>query len=300
MTTDPIPHLETFARAAELSSFTGAAQALGLTQAAVSQRIHALEKDLGTALFRRQGGHVLLSEAGQRLYTFAQQILLLHQEARAAVTGEKPATVGELTLAASSVPGEHYLPGLLAAFREKYPHIQVRAAVIDSSAVLQQVEQGQVNLGLVGGKNDSDHLTFRAFARDRLLLVVPPGHAWARRKRVSLDEFCRQPLVLREPGSGSRWCLERALVQAGKSAKHLSIALELGSNEGIKSAVERGVGVAVLSEQAVARELEAGELHGITVTGLNLERDMFLVWDRRRAMPIPARLFLDSVGPVAN
>ena len=101
------------------------------------------------------------------------------------------------------------------AFTRNIPHVQVRAAVIDSLAVLHQVEQGQVNLGLVGGKQDSDHLVFRPFARDRLVLVVPVGHAWNKRKRVSLDEFCRQPLVLREAGSGSRWCLERGADAGG-------------------------------------------------------------------------------------
>src|SRR5262245_26895472 len=98
MADDQIPHLETFAKAAELSSFTAAARELGLTQAAVSQRIQALEKYLGEALFRRQAGHVLLTEAGHRLYPYVQRIFSLHQEARASVTGCKPPLVGELSL----------------------------------------------------------------------------------------------------------------------------------------------------------------------------------------------------------
>src|SRR5262245_4256316 len=123
MEPDQLPHLETFARAAELSSFTAAAGALGLTQAAVSQRIRALEQSVGQSLFRRRGGRVQLTEAGRRLYPFAQRILLLHQEARQEVTGKKVPVAGELSLAASSVPGEHLLPGLLATFHRKYPHI---------------------------------------------------------------------------------------------------------------------------------------------------------------------------------
>jgi DNA-binding transcriptional LysR family regulator len=292
-----LPHLETFAKAAELSSFTAAARALGLTQAAVSQRVGALEGALGVPLFRRQGGRVLLTEAGRRLYAFAERILALHREARADVTGRKEPLAGELSLAASSVPGEHLLPGLLTAFRQRHPHVQVRATVTDSQAVLDHVEQGRAHLGLVGRRPGGPPLESRCFACDRLALVVPASHAWARRRRVSLEQVCKQPLILREAGSGSRWCLEQALSRAGKSLRDVRVALELGSNEAIKEAVLRGLGLAVLSTQAVHNEADAGRLRTLDVAGLPLERGMFVVWDRRRVLPAPARLFLDLLGP---
>src|SRR5690349_17384515 len=138
MPADQLPHLETFARAAELSSFTAAARALGLTQAAVSQRVQALEQALRVPLFRRQGGRVLPTEAGQRLYPYAQRILALHREARQEVTGQKAPLVGDLSLAASSIPGEHLLPAILSAFGQRYPFVQVRVTVTDSATVLGQ------------------------------------------------------------------------------------------------------------------------------------------------------------------
>jgi DNA-binding transcriptional LysR family regulator len=296
METDQLPHLETFVKAAELSSFTAAARVLGLTQAAVSQRIAGLEEVLKGPLFQRQGGHVLLTEAGHRLYAFAQRILALHREATQDITGRKAPLTGELTLAASSVPGEHLLPDLLAQFQERYPHIQVKATVTDSQQVLQEVEQGHVHLGLVGGKRDSAHLEFRGFATDELVLIVPPKHSFATRKRVTLSQFAAEPLIVREVGSGSRSCLEQALTQAGKSLHELRITLELGSNEAIKEAVLRGMGVAVLSSRTVQKEVESGKLHTLAITGLTLKRDMFVVWDRRRVLPIPARFFLDLLG----
>src|SRR5262245_35182829 len=205
-----LPHLETFAKAAELSCFTAAARALRLTQAAVSQRVQALEQALGVPLFRRQGGRVLLTEVGQRLYPYAERILLLHEEARQAVTGKKAPVAGDLSLAASSIPGEHLLPAMLAGFRRRYPHVRVRVTVSDSSAVLNQVEHGQAHLGLVGRKDSNPHLEFRSFACDELVLVVPAKHPLGRRRRISVEELCQQPLILREVGSGSRWCLEQA------------------------------------------------------------------------------------------
>lgn len=287
-----LPHLETFSIAAELNSFTAAAQQLGLTQAAVSQRIHALEQSLGTALFDRKAGRILLTDAGQRLYVYAQQILALHREAREAITGRKSPIVGDLLLAASSIPGEHLLPGFVSVYTRQYPGIRVRATVLDSQAVLDQIEQGKVHLGLVGRKSDATHLKFQAFAEDEMLLVVPADHRWKRLKRISFKQLTELPLILREPGSGSRGCLEQALSTAGRSLSQLQTGLELGSNESIKAAVSQGLGGAILSQLAVRKELEAGQLHALRIEGLKLERKMYAVWDRRRALPAPARMFL--------
>jgi LysR family transcriptional regulator, low CO2-responsive transcriptional regulator len=295
MQPDQLPYLETFAKAAELNSFTAAARSMGLTQAAVSQRIQALEQALKRPLFQRQGGHVLLTEAGHRLYDFAQRILMLHREAIEEITGKTTSLSGELTLAASSVPGEHLLPDLLSAFQESYPHVQVRASVTDSQLVMAQVEQGQVHLGLVGGKKDGPHLEFRSLGSDPLALVVSAKHPLSGRKRISLGQLVEQPLILREAGSGSRWCLEQALTAAGRSLRDLRVSLELGSNEAIKEALQRGSAAAVLSIRAVRKDIDAGDLFPVQITGLTLARELFVTWDRRRVLPIPARRFLDML-----
>jgi DNA-binding transcriptional LysR family regulator len=287
-----LPYLATFSKAAELSSFTGAAKALRLTQASVSQRIQALEKSLNTSMFKRQGGRVLLTEAGQKLYDYAERILDLHREARREITGHVAPLGGELSLAASSIPGEHLLPSLLSQFGQKHPHIRVRAAVSDSMGVMAQVERGEVSLGLVGRKTDNPHLDFRYLASDRMMLVVPPGHALSGRKNVSVKQLPRHPLILRETGSGLRHCFEKSLDKAGLSLADLRVALELGSNEAIKEAVLRGVGVAILSTYAVQKELRAGQLHALHVSDLHCDRDMYIVQDRRRVLHLPARLFL--------
>ena len=287
-----LPYLATFSKAAELSSFTGAAKALRLTQASVSQRIQALEKSLNTSMFKRQGGRVLLTEAGQKLYDYAERILDLHREARREITGHVAPLGGELSLAASSIPGEHLLPSLLSQFGQKHPHIRVRAAVSDSMGVMAQVERGEVSLGLVGRKTDNPHLDFRYLASDRMMLVVPPGHALSGRKKVSVKHLPRHALILRETGSGLRHCFEKALDKAGLSVADLRVALELGSNEAIKEALLQGVGVAILSTYAVQKELRAGQLHALQVSDLHCDRDMYIVQDRRRVLPLPARLFL--------
>jgi LysR family transcriptional regulator, low CO2-responsive transcriptional regulator len=288
-----LPYLVTFSKAAELSNFSGAAKALRLSQAAVSQRIQALEKTLGKSLFKRRGGRVLLTGAGQKLYEYAQRILDLHRETRREVTGHQAPLSGELLLGASSVPGEYLLPALLSIFGQKHPHVRVRASVSDSMSVMAQVERGEVSVGLVGKKAGNPHLEFRYLASDRMVLIVPPGHALSRRKKVSVKQLSRHAVILRETGSGLRDCFEKSLERAGRSLANLQVALELGSNEGIKEAVLRGVGAAVLSTYAVQKELRAGTLLALEISDLRCDREMFIVQDNRRVLPFPARLFLD-------
>jgi DNA-binding transcriptional LysR family regulator len=289
----PLPYLETFAKVAELSSFTAAAKELGLTQAAVSQRIQSLEQALRTAVFDRHGGGTLLTDAGRRLLPFAQQILALHREAVGEITGRPLTLTGDLSLAASSIPGEHLLPAMLAEFGRQHPAIHVRVSVTDSRAAAQAVTSGEAHLGLVGDKIDGPHLELRPFATDEMLVITPPRHAWAKRQRVALERMAAEPLILREPGSGSRRCLEQALAAAGKTLAEFRIALELGSNEAIKESVRRGLGVSVISGHAVEKELQSGQLHAVRITDLPLRRELYLVRDTRRALPTTAVAFLE-------
>ena len=301
VTVKQLPHLETFAEAAERGSFTAAARHLGVTQAAVSQRIQHLEVLLGAPLFRRAAGRVALTDAGRRLHDYARRILDLTAEACAAVTGVPGAVAGELLVAASSAPGQHLLPPALAAFHQQHPSVQIRVSVSDTDAVLRDLEDGRAHLGFVGGEGDSPRLEFRRFARDELVLVVPAGHPWWRRRRVTVAEFLAQPLVQRERGSASRRCLERSLEHLRVAPAKPNVVLELDNCEAIKGAVLQRVGVAVLSRLSVENEVRAGQLKVVPVDGLDLSRDIFVVHNRERVLPAAARLFLASApGPVGT
>jgi DNA-binding transcriptional LysR family regulator len=287
-----LPHLSTFVRAAEQGSFTGTASVLGISQAAVSQRIAALEKELKISLFDRRGGGIALTEAGQRLYEYGRQILCLHEQARIDIAGFLPSVSGVLPIAASSVPGECFLPALLSAFHSRYPLVRVQASVSDSGSVLTEVERGKASLGLMGQKAEKQSLESRPIGSDSLVLIVPSRHPWATLQNITLDDLAREPLIVREAGSGSRCALEKSLVKAGAELSDLSVSLELGSNAGIKDAVKRGLGVAFLSRFCVQRELSAGELRTVPVRGLHLNRRFYLVYRRSRPLSPAASAFL--------
>jgi len=287
-----LPHLATFAAVAERGSFTATAARLGVTQAAVSQRIAALEKALHVSLFSRRAGRISLSDAGQRLYHYARQILDLHGQARTDIGAFRPTVGGDLPLAASSVPGECLLPALLSAFHEKYPGVHVRATVGDSSSVMEDIEKGRATIGLVGQDAGKPSLEFRPIGSDSLVLVVARGHRWAARKQIPLKSLTGESIIIREPGSGSRSALEKGLERAGTSLAGLNITLELGSNAAIKDTVKGGLGVAFLSRLAIQREIDADELRAVTVSGLSLSRNFYLVYHRRRPLSPAASVFV--------
>jgi DNA-binding transcriptional LysR family regulator len=287
-----LPHIATFARAAERGSFTAAAADLGVTQAAVSQRIASLEKELRVSLFDRRAGRIALTEAGERLYELARRILDLQEEARESLGGLHTGIAGDLRIAASSVPAECYLPALLSSFREKFPAVHVRASVGDSSAVMKEVTKGLASLGLVGQKAEKQSLESEPIGSDTLALILAPGHPLAGRASVSLAVLAREPLIVREPGSGTRCALSKGLERAGASLGAMTIALEMGSNTAIKDAVRRGLGVSFVSRSTVERELSAGELVSVRVRGLLITRFLYAVYHRRRPLAPAASAFL--------
>jgi DNA-binding transcriptional LysR family regulator len=291
-TSGELPHLGTFLKAAELQSFTAAAVELGVTQAAVSQRISTLERELRSSLFNRRAGRVSLTGAGERVYQYARQILDLHDAARTAVGALPTHPRGDLSIAVSSVPAECYLPALLSEFHGLYPEIHVKASVSDSRLVANEVASGGATIGLVGSKIETSTLEYLPIGTDALVLVVPAGHALSRKKSISLKALAHEPLIVREPGSGSRDLLEKSLQRAGSSLAAMNVTLEMGSNAVIKDAVRRGLGVSFVSQSALLREMETGELSAVPVRGLVLTRDLYAVYRRHKSLSQPASAFL--------
>ena len=171
-----LPHLSTFLRAAERGSFTDAAADLGVTQAAVSQRIALLEGELRVSLFDRRAGRIALTEAGSGSMSWPGKSSTCTRKLGESLGGFRPSVAGDLPIAASSVPAECYLPALLSSFREKFPGVHVRASVGDSGSVMKEVEKGLASLGLVGQKAEKAEPRIRPIGTDTLVLILAPGH----------------------------------------------------------------------------------------------------------------------------
>jgi len=284
--------LKTFAAAAERESFTRAAEMLNLTQAAVSQQIAALEKELGTQLFERRGRGVCLTAAGRQLYDYARQIIDLVAEASSQVGETEQHVSGHLRIATSSVPAQWLVPELLAAFRINFPEVRESLTVSDSSVAAAAVEAGEADVGFVGELPDSSTLEATAVVDDELVLVVGTDHPLAGKGTTTLKRLRGEAFIVREPGSGSRRCFERTLQEHGLSLDELEIALEINSNDAIRAAVERGVGVAFLSQRDKRHEIG---LASVKVRGFHARRQLYLIRNPRRVLATPVRQFLQFV-----
>ena len=292
-----IRHLQSFAAAAERQSFTKAAKSLGLTQPAVSQHVAVLEELLDVSLFEREGRTVVLTVAGRRLHDYARRILDLVDEARREV-GQDDTVIagaviaGTMRIASSTVPAELVLPELLAEFRTLHPKVRESVTVSDSRAAAAAVESGEADLGFVGELPRSSQLRARSIATDKLVLVVSPQHPLSGCKKTSLRRLRSEPLIVREPGSGTRRCVEQALEAAGLSPDELNIAMEVNSNDAIRAAVEGGLGAAFLSQATIAHEIDEGRLVPLTVAGVKPQRKLYLITDNNRIPNAIVREFL--------
>jgi DNA-binding transcriptional LysR family regulator len=283
--------LEVFAKVAELGNFSRAAEALFLTQPTVSEHVRALEDDLGIQLLDRLGRGAAPTPAGQLLLGYARRILALTREARQAIDQFQGRMTGELLVGGSTIPGEYLLPALVGRFKARYPDASISVLIGSSRQVAEWVEEGRVEVGVIGALPSSRNLASRELMPDELVVVVPPDHPWAERDSVAIPEVKAEPLVVRERGSGSREALERALAEVGASLGAFRVVGEMGSTQAVKQAVRAGVGIAIISRRAVLDECRVRLLSCLELRDLQVSRSFYLVTHRERTRSPIAQAF---------
>lgn len=291
MTRTPDPDsLRLLVLVANLGSLGRAAAELGIAQPSASRRLSNLERDLGLVLVDRTRRGSTLTSSGQVVAGWARGVLV---EMDALLTGAEALRTkrdAELKVAASMTVAEYLVPGWISDLRRQLPDLYVGLQVTNSEHVAELTAAGDVDLGFIESPRVPDGLTGRQVATDQLTVVVPPGHPWARRRTpLTARELAATPLVLREPGSGTRQTLDRALRRRGLApARPL---LELGSTTAVRGAVVAGAGPAVISELAVYGDIAEGRLAAVEVDGLELRRVLRAVWPGgRRLVGPPAEL----------
>jgi aminoethylphosphonate catabolism LysR family transcriptional regulator len=271
--------LRVFEAVTRTGSFTQAAQRLNVTPPAVSLQIRLLEQAYHVRLFERVRRRVRLTPAGQRLEQYAQRIFALVGDAERALEETRDFAGGQLRVVASGTSAAYYLPPILTRFRRRYPGVRVHLDVGNSQRVRERIASLEGDVGVLGVETPHPDLEFQRLAEDPLVVIVAPGHPWARRRRVSLADLQHENLILREPGSGSRQLIERRLVALGA---RIQPAMEIASNEVIKRVVEMGNGVSLMSAAIVQREVDGGHLHALGMRGERLTRPIHLVYHRER------------------
>jgi DNA-binding transcriptional LysR family regulator len=255
-----LEQLRIFVAVAQREHVTKAAADLNLTQSAVSAAITALEERHATQLFDRIGRRIQLTQAGRLFLVEARAVLARAAAAEMALADLTGLKRGTLALAASQTAGSYWLPPLMARFRTAYPGVALRLAIGNTETTAAMVREGTADLGIVEGGIADDNLLATVVAEDELVVVARAGTPAARRKALRREDIRSLRWVFREPGSGTRSIFETALARAGIAASELHIALELPSNEAVRSAVEAGAGAAALSRLVVEDAITAGAL----------------------------------------
>ncbi len=287
-----IRQLQVFEAVARYESYTRAAEAIYLTQPAVSMQIRQLEEVVGLPLFEVYGKQVRLSDAGREMLGYARQILRLLEEAEEAVSAIKGGQRGHLSISVATT-ANHFVTRLLAAFSAQYPDVTFSLDVANRRTLLDQLATHTADLIIMGQPPETPGLAGEAFLENPLVVVAVAGHPLLKRRKVLSPEALRgQTFVVREQGSGTRTAMERFFAEHSIS---LETPMEFTSNETIKHAVEAGLGLGLVSRHTIRNELELGVLKILPVEGMPLKRSWYLV---RRADRQPSRvaaLFRDFI-----
>ncbi|MCS6836926.1 MAG: LysR family transcriptional regulator [Anaerolineae bacterium] len=287
--------LEIFAAVVQEGSFSGAASRLYMTQPAVSQHIQDLEASLGTKLFDRRRRGVHLTPAGETLHDYTRKILRLVSDAQAAVTNVEQLAEGSLALSATPGVRTYLLPQWISGFRTRFPNLSASIRSDITPQVIADVLSHQADLGFVEGELNAaqDAIQSRILTEIRHLVIVAPQHPWFERETVAIQELQDQPFVTRQPGSRTRTWMDGVL---GKRGVKPRIVGEFDDPETIKQSVMANIGLSILPDYAVRRELEANLLRGLIVEDCDLRRHLKLIWDGRQAISPIARAFLSYLA----
>ena len=252
--------LQVFHTVARLLSFTKAAETLHMTQPAVTFQVRQLEEYFNTRLFDRTHNRISLTDAGERVFEYADKIFDLYGQMENAVREMTGEISGTLTIGASTTIAEYMLPPLLGDFKAEYPDVSIHLKVSNSDGIVHMVENNTIDLGVIEAPVSNKNLVVQECRKDQLVAIPAPNHPLASKKVVKLEELIEYPFICREEGSGTREVVSEYLNHSDGCEVGLNISMELGSPEAVKGAVEAGMGVSIVSRATIQKELQLGTL----------------------------------------
>jgi DNA-binding transcriptional LysR family regulator len=282
-----LAQLEAFIQVAHHRSFSRAAEALFLTQPSVTARIQSLERELGERLFERTGRSVTLTDAGRAFMPHAQRAMTAVQEGNDAIEAVRHGEVGSIRIGASSSIATYVLPAILKRFRESRPRVHIHLLTGSTEEMIEKLLAGEVHVA-IALLNQHPELASQHLFNDDLVLVVSPQHPFARRGKVTVAEAGREPFLFFERSSIYHGLIYSTFLRVGVVPESV---MELDSMEATKHMVEAGLGIAVIPEMSVRREIQSGALARIEISDMEQPptREVGVHILRNRAMSAPLR-----------
>ncbi|MCD9026554.1 LysR family transcriptional regulator [Cohnella silvisoli] len=295
-----VHQLHIFYTVAERGSFSAAAQTLHMTQPAVTMQVQALEERFGTKLLNRTTKKLELTEAGHRLLPQARKAVELMRDTDVLMVKFIEELKGRLQFAASLTIGEYVLPRLLGSFLRRFPEVSVNMKVMNTTEIIDAVAHQGLDFGIIEAPCDVPGFDAEPVMNDELMLVTPTDHPFAARDEVTLDEVIREPMVLREKGSGTRQIMEEELQRHGVNEDQLHVVSEFGSTGAVKSAVEAGLGLSIISVWTIKHEVALGLLKPVKIKGVSFRRQFFAVRLLSSLLPMPAAALLHDLRELSH
>jgi len=281
--------LEVFLSVAKHLNYTRAGEELNLSQPSVSIRIKQLEDELGMKLFEQLGKKVALTDAGLLLVPHARRVIAAIEDAKQALGELQGLERGSLRIGASTTPGMYLIPQIIARFKERYPKIEIHLGIKDTKQVEEGVIRNEFDFGFVGGHLVGDEVDVVAWITDQLVLVVGLKHPLAKKKSIKVADLRKEKFILRELGSATRSTIASHLQ---KSNLAVQTVMEMENPESVKKAVQSGLGIAFISKFAVETELKAKSLIAVSVRGLDIRRELKIVYRKDKHLGRAAQTFI--------
>jgi DNA-binding transcriptional LysR family regulator len=282
--------LEIFLAVARHLNFTRAGEEVHLSQPSVSVRIRVLQDELGVKLFERLGKTTVLTEAGQILERHARRILSAFGDAQQAIQELQDLARGSLRIGASTTPGVYLVPKIIAEFKRQYPKIKIHLGIKDTRQIEDHIVKNQFDFGLVGGHLIGDEVEVIPWLTDELVLIVPMGHPFTKRRQVGLKDLAKEWFVVREQGSATQAVVEGKLQASGIQIEPI---IEMENPEAVKQAVQGGLGIAFVSKFVIETELKAKALAIAKVRDLSIRRELKIVHRRDKHLSRAALAFIE-------
>lgn len=284
-----------FRAVADRKSFSLAAQDLYMTQSAVSQYIRGLEAYYGIRLFDRLHRKISLTEAGEKLYSYAAEIETLYQEAEKAMSSLARTVSGHLRIGASMTIGEYLLPEILATFNREFPSVDITMDIFNTDQIMHRVLEGLVDVGFIEGALDLPESMDGKVCGGDELVIIAPGSRKESDGPIPLEKLFNERWIVRETASGTRTSFEAFVNKHAGDHGSLNIGMELGSTQAIKEAVKAGLGIAPISSLAVADEVRRGEFRILPLAEGRVTRNFMIITNREKFKTYTTEKFLDFV-----
>lgn len=269
--------LETFITVAETKNFTKAANMLNMTQPAISHHIRLLEEYYGVRLIEKKNKIMELTEPGKILYKYAEEIRQISKIAKSQISNAE-GFIKRYNIGATLTIGGYVLPRIIGKYKIRNKNTDILLRVENTETIVGMLYSGEINLGVIEGPFDRKKLSYEKLKDDELVLAVATSHPLAKRKAVALEEVLGEKLILREAGSGTRRVFEDYLEEEGYNPKNINPYMEIGDITAIISLVESGLGVTVVSKEALKTHIKSKTIKAISFKKKKIMREFNFIY----------------------